>query len=111
MTLNDEIYNSATNTYTREGSCIKIPEEEYSVKVSGFRSSGSNPPTSIFYRRWKDGKWTPSFGANEIYSDEFDTVELADCPEGSQRGGRRRLSRKQRKSRRRSLKSRRAGRR
>jgi len=113
ITLLDERYDDDTNTYTQEGDCIKIPGEENSVKVAGFRFSSPNPPTSIFYKRWENGEWKlkPDGRLYEINSDKFDTVELADCPAGSQRGGRRRSSRKQRKSRRRSLKSRRAGRR
>jgi len=112
ITLLDGIYDRATNTYTREGDCIRVPGEENSVKVEGFQFRSPNPPNSILYKRWENGEWEPSYGRlYEINSDEFDTVELADCPAGSQRGGRRRSSRKQRKSRRRSLKSRRAGRR
>jgi len=113
ITLLNEIYDRATNTYTREGDCIRVPGEENSVKVEGFRFSSPNPPKSIFYKRWENGEWELNSDGRlyEINSDEFDTVELADCPAGSQRGGRRRSSRKQRKSRRRSLKSRRAGRR
>jgi hypothetical protein len=120
LTIVPEVYNghNADNQeiYTHEGDCIKIPEEEDSVKVAGFKFDNlDSPPTSILYKVWDDRseRWqkSPEGRLYEINSDKLDTVELGDCPRWSQRGGRRRSSRKQRKSSRRSLKSRRAGRR
>jgi hypothetical protein len=116
LTIVPERYDYDTDTYAGEGDCIRVPGENDSVKVSDFTFSGNGPPKSILYKRWEDGRWSlrPGGRRYEIGRDdpnEYDTVELAACPAGSQRGGRRRSSRKQRKSRRRLRKSHRAGRR